>query len=268
MSLARKYQRKIYRHYKMLTIWPIGTPLELGDIVEKVKGVYRRTSNLKEIDPSIEIAERKDVTSDNEEFDDKGSVIISAKLKGDAAIPNTSIGLNDAGALVEFESKNSVYLKAIDINYKSIEDQIGLGNKIIDLFGNGNWDKDWFIITELAQAKSGTIILSKSTDAKIEIKAKAAGTIEEIDLANAELKLSVGFNKGIGAKTIAEEGLTPLFRVSGIKFPWFGDPIFGATVKKREFHRTPKKVLEDPSIVRFRHLSGEDLFENDDEDMI
>ena len=263
MSLAKKYQRKIYKHYKMLSVWPVGIPLQLGDVIQKVRGVYRRISHISEIDNSITFSERVDSTSDGEVFNDNGGVIISTKLKGDAAIPNTSIGINDVGALVEFESKNSVYLKANKIRYVSIEDQIRLGNQVVELYTNGGWEKDWFVVTELAKAESGTIILSSSTNARIEIKAKAEGTINEVDLANAELELSAGFNRGIGAQTIAKMGLTPLFRISGLKLPWFADPAFEPTHGVRAVESTLNTVKNDKSTIGFKHLTADDILDDE-----
>ena len=263
MSLAKTYQKKVYSHYQMLPIWRPGTPLELGDIVQKKGGAYIRTSRLKDVDNSIEFEVREDLTGDSEEFDDNGSVTITTKLKGNIAIPNTSLGIEDAGALVEFENDNSIYMKMLNVQYKSIVDQIGLGKRILALYKDGQWAKSMAIVTEVAVCDSATIILSKKRGGKIEIKANVEGEIADIDLANAELGLTVGFNRGIGDKIIAQKGVTALFRVASIKDSFFSDASFGPGLTHRSIVTTPASVRDNEELVTFGHLNYEDLFLND-----
>ena len=120
--------------------------------------------------------------------------------------------------IVDFSKENSVVFKAKNATYPSIDDEIQLEQEIIALHKKGQWNKDWCIITQLAVVESATIIISNSSNSKIELKANANLGAAKIDIADASLDFSTQFAKDLNTTIIAQEGLTPLFVTKKLKF--------------------------------------------------
>jgi hypothetical protein len=132
----------------------------------------------------------------------------------------------DAGIIVEFSKEHSTLFKANNTTSPSIQDSIKLGDTILKLYKEGKWNKNWVIVTELVEAERATIIISNKSNSKIELKANANIDAPTFDIADAEFKFSTQFSSGLETKIVSAEGLTPLFKVMGMKTRIFLPPIF------------------------------------------
>jgi hypothetical protein len=100
---------------------------------------------------------------------------------------------------------------------------------VLQRFAENKWPKDWLIITELVEAKEATILISNAKDSQIELKANAdISPSSELNIADAEFNFSVVSKRGLSTEIIAKEGVTPLYRVAGIRKPLLGDPSLGS----------------------------------------
>jgi len=203
--------------------WAPGVPLQVGDIGDFDKdGVFQKLANLKnrKIDFEVLIDEK----SDQFDYTSQNSVSVKTKLAGEIA-PNSVLKDIDAGVIVEFSKGSSVLFKAKDVKYHSIEDVIQLEEDVIELYNKGKWKKEWCVITELAVAESATIIIANGSSSKIELKANANIGASKIDIADASLDFSIQSAKDMNTTIIAQEGLTPLFKVRKLKFTGISQPI-------------------------------------------
>jgi hypothetical protein len=151
---------------------------------------------------------------------------VTTKLSGTAG-PQGSVLTNlDAGIIVEFSKENSTLFKANNTTSPSIKDIIKLGEQVLKLYREGKWNKNWVIVTDLVEAENATVIISNNSNSKIELKANANIDAPTLDIADAEFKFSTQFSRGLETKIISAEGLTPLFKVMGIKTRIFLPPIF------------------------------------------
>ncbi|GHV32419.1 hypothetical protein FACS1894177_08510 [Bacteroidia bacterium] len=196
--------------------WAPGIPLQIGDIgVFDEDGAFDRKSNIAYFKIAFDIC--PDTTNDQLNYSSKGSASITAKLSGQIA-PGSVLAVADVGAIVEFSKENSVVFKAKNVSYPSIADQIQLEKDVIALYNQKQWNKDWCIITELVVAESATIIISNSSNGKIELKANANLSLAKIDIADAAFDFSTQFAKNLNTTIIAQEGLTPLFKARKLTF--------------------------------------------------
>ncbi|MBO0950880.1 hypothetical protein [Fibrella forsythiae] len=221
----RQYTNEMHRKFGFFAIFTPGTPLALGDIGTFDKNQFKRISSLKEkfgIEPKI----RLDTTREDIDYQSEGSVTISAKLSGVAALPGSALRDIDAGIIVEFNKENSTVFRAKGVLTHSIEDTISLGEQIVQLFKDSKWDKSWTVITELIVADSATILISQSADSKIELKATAQVDAADFDIADASLDFKAVFQRSLETNIVAKSGLTPLFRTMKIKTPIFSKPKF------------------------------------------
>ncbi len=229
MSSAQKqYTNEMYRKFGYYATWNPGSPLQLGDVGYFKKNVFNRISGLDDF--NIEFDIRHDPTKTPLEHSSQGSVKVTTKLSG-AISPQASVLSDvDAGIIVEFSKENATLFKALNTTTNSIRNTISLGERILKLYEEKKWDKDWMIITELIEAESATIIISNQSDGKIELKANANVGAANFDIADGRFEFSPQFSRGLETKIISSEGLTPLFKVMGVRGRLLGSPIFKSNV--------------------------------------
>jgi len=116
---------------------------------------------------------------------------------------------------VSFTSTHSVFFNAAGVFPALIENQIKLGNDIMELLKQGKWQKDFVIVTSLFKGGNTTAIVSASNNSSIDLEASA--DVPSIDLSNASLKLIVKSSKALALTVVTQGSLTPLFGLSGVQ---------------------------------------------------
>ena len=116
--------------------------------------------------------EKSGVSEVDIDFGTETGVNIEAKITGDAQIPNSRLSIDDTGLVIEFENKASYLLKTAETKVHFIENVAELGEKVNKLYKDKKWNRNWFIITQLIEADRATLLISKSRNSKIELKAK------------------------------------------------------------------------------------------------
>ena len=223
-SAQEQYTDEMKKKFGYYATWNPGLPMKLGDIGTFNDNQFNCLSNIDNLGIEFEI--RPDETKTTLEHNSKGSVCISTKLAGTIAPQGSVLTNMDAGIIVEFSKEYSTLFKAINTTTPSIKDKIKLGDEILELYKNGKWNKKWVVITELVEAENATILISNDSNGKIELKANSNIDALSLDIADAELKFSTQFSRGLNTNIICAEGLTPLFKVMGMKTRIFLPPIF------------------------------------------
>ncbi len=227
MRLSRKYTRDLYRNFKYLATWKPGVPLQLGDIGVLKGKQFTRLGNIKS-DFGIDFTVRKDTTPDNLKYVSKSGVSFTAKAANMKIPVGSTLEDSDIGFNISFSKEKAIFFEAEGTYYHSIESQFALGKEILKLYKENKWDKDLVVITELAVADSSTILMSLAKKGSVDIKVNNTEGIENkaLSITNPELELGISYNTNVSAEIIAKEGPTPLFKVSKVKKPFLGKPIF------------------------------------------
>ena len=227
MRTSRKYTTELYNQFRYYAAWLPGTPFRLGDVGILQGKEFIRKTNLSDLGIPFDILE--DTTRATISHTSSGSVSIVAKAAGTAPALGSTLTQAKAGISVSFTKENSVLVKALGTLNHSIKDQVALGKEILTRYDAKQWDKDFLVITELVVADSSTILISSSSESKIELSAEADVSIAQLDLAGTEVKLGTTISKDLSTEIIAEKGLTPLFKLSKIQTPFLQDRIFETT---------------------------------------
>lgn len=237
--------------------WNPGLPLKLGDIGTFKGNVFTKISDLESL--NITFDTREDSTKTPLEHNSQGGVTITMKISGTIAPQGSVLTNADAGFVVEFGKENATLFKANNTTTPSIKDTIKLGKEIVKQFEEGVWDKSWVIITEVVEAESATIIISNSSNGKMELKANANLNAPNFDIADAKFNFSPQFSRGLETKIISTEGLTPLFKVMGIKTSLFSKPIFKTNALKSFDLITPASAkAEYKGAIYFGYISEDE----------
>ncbi|MBK7214324.1 MAG: hypothetical protein IPH88_13700 [Bacteroidales bacterium] len=255
-SAQGQYTDELKRKFGYYATWNPGVPLKLGDIGTLKDNVFTRLSTLEDFKIKFDI--RPDETKTPLEHNSQGSVSVTTKLSGTVAPQGSALTNLDAGIIVEFTKENSTLFKANNTTSPSIKDAIKLGNQILELYKKGKWNKNWVIITELVEAENATIIISNNSNGKIELKANANIDAPTFDIADAEFKFSTQFSRGLETKIISAEGLTPLFKIMGIKTRIFLPPIFkSANVQPFDLLTPDSARNEHKNDIFFGYISSD-----------
>lgn len=240
----KEYLKELNKKFFYRANWEPTKPIRIGDIGKIEKGVFSVYSNLEKqgIPMEVRIAENQG----NLEYNSSGGVKISKKLSGETSQAVSHLSEGDAGIVVEFNKDRSIAFKANGTKIEMLENLGEIEQAVKAKFKNDEWPKEWVIISELVTADEATILISKSSNAKLELKANAKiGAGEQLDLANGSLELSPQMSQGISTQIIAKEGLSPLYRAAGIKKSWWSGTGFGNKGIGDEDAREAADLFED-----------------------
>lgn len=228
MKLSKKYTRELYQNFKYLATWEPNVPLQLGDIGVLKGKEFTRLGNIKS-DFGIDFGIRKDTTPGSLKYTSKSGVSFTAKGSGTVAPAGSTLQNVDVGFNISFSKEKAIFFEAEGTYNHTIESQLALGKEILKLYKDKKWDKDLVVITELVVADSSTILISLGRKGSVDIKVDAGkATKEAMRVTNPSLGLSVSYFNNVAAEIVAKEGLTPLFKVSKVRKPFLGSPVFEA----------------------------------------
>jgi hypothetical protein len=223
----KQYLKEINKKFQYRATWEPGKTLRIGDIGILEKGIFSLRSTLEQEQIALQI--RVDESEGSLKYTSEGSVEIKAKLAGEMSMPQSQLAKGDAGFVVQFKKQNAVVFTINGTKTYQIENTGQIEREVLQRFAENKWPKDWLIITELVEAKEATILISNAKDSQIELKANAdISPSSELNIADAEFNFSVVSKRGLSTEIIAKEGVTPLYRVAGIRKPLLGDPSLGS----------------------------------------
>jgi hypothetical protein len=219
-----QYTDEIERRFGYTATWLPGTPLLLGDIGVMKDHVFTRVAHLSDFQISFET--REDNSSDDLDYTSKGSVSVTAKLSGTLPPVGSTLTEVDAGIIVDFKNENAILFDVAGATTSMIKNTVKVGEEVLKCYREGKWNKHWVVNTELVNVTSGTILISNSKDARIELVANANIDAKALDIANVAFDFGATFTRGMDTKIIAQQGLTPLFKTRRIKTHIFVSPTF------------------------------------------
>jgi hypothetical protein len=201
--------------------WDPGLPLKIGDIVKLDSfGAVNVYNSLEKVGIVPEV--RTDESTTDLDYSSGSGITITVKGAGAAPVTGSVLTDADAGFNLQFTTEKSIVFKIAGykthqiINLGEIESFLLAKNK------NGDWDKSWLIVTHLIVADTATIIIADKGNASIDLHAKAAVGAAQLKITDASLGLTVARETGSTVNFIAQNGLTPLYKVMGLKSPFFG----------------------------------------------
>jgi hypothetical protein len=243
------YSDTVYNNLRPLHAnWEPAQPIELGDYGLLLGHAFQKLGNVSQ--RGIKIGEIiKDDVGDQKIFASGTNTNVSFHSAGTAPVGAVA----DAKARVDisFGSEGSVFFNAAECSYSMIADKTALGEAVMQAFDANDdrkWQREWAVVTDLVRSKSTTVAIATGTNAKVSLE--AAGNIQQIDLAKAEIGLSLGTCTNVGYQVIAKAGLVPLIGLSQIqtKF-WDWNPKFRPLASAFLSNRTViDRLLVSPSV--------------------
>jgi hypothetical protein len=243
-DLADIYTDELHRNLKQYAAWPVDSLLQLGDYGILEGRRFKRIGNIKSDFKIRCIAAKSPV---NLIFDYKSSGVAVTNVKaGVTAGPSGTSTTANAKTALSFKDSNSIYFRSIRQTYSRVDNFAAVGKALMKAFSAGDWPGSYLFVHDLFTSKGTTIVVSSSSGAEIEIEA-GARAVEQIDLADANAKLSVTREVNVGLQVLASDKLVPLFGLAGVRprFRWL--PFLGGrTVKPLLTARPEEDSLNAP----------------------
>ena len=245
--------------------WLPNEPYRLGDLGILNGNIFIRTNNVQ--DPSIgfTFTERADPDPSPIDVVSESGVALMFKAAGEVntLLPNVPQG--EAGIGIEFSAQGAFILKAPETYQPSIENIDKLRQDVFDAYVRGRWDKRWAVIVRLVKAPHATIIVSKSSQAKLEFIAKGDFSSGPINLGNANLTFELRAQKGDLFQSVGATNVTPLFQLARIKRRFFGQTEVEILNKFQSKGLLPIDLLTPESAKNDTALEFELITDNDPE---
>jgi hypothetical protein len=202
--------------------WNPGLPLKIGFIGKlDTAGSFTVFSSLEREGIIAEVL--SDDSKSEMDYTSSDKVSVNAKLSGTVPAAGSVLSNLDAGFDISFNSEKAIIFKASGVVTDQITNIGAIEKQILGKYADGSWDKELLVITQLVRTDAATIIISTSSSGKLELKANAGiGAGTGLKITDASLDLSVASEKGSSIKFISENGLTPLYRVMGVRDPLIG----------------------------------------------
>jgi hypothetical protein len=203
--------------------WNPNVKLEIGMVgkIDKT-GVFNVYKTLqKEGVPMQIMASDSSIDLD---YTSSDSVSITSKLAGAAPVAGSSLTDVHAGFSVDFKSDNGVVFQSTGNKTYQLTNLEEIETQVLAKYDKGEWPDDYLIITQLVVADTATIIISNSSNVHLDLQASANAQVAALKLTDASLGLTIVRQEGSSMHYLAEKGLTPLYRVMGVRRPfwWWG----------------------------------------------
>lgn len=184
------YVSALRKQFNKCPNWEAHTPVALGDYGDMKDGIFMRIDNISR-QFNIEILELPPQPAIRREFSSEG-----VKTQ----VVNVGAGTTDANAQIEisFEKENSVFFNAAECVIRKINNLGTILSELDKLYKQDKWNKDWVVITELEEATSAVVAISRESNASVAFE--AASPVAKIDLADASLKLKASKQNKIAYK--------------------------------------------------------------------
>lgn len=225
--------------------WDPGKSLKIG-YVGKLdgNGIFNVFGTLQKYGIPVEVDSGN---KGNLDYTSSDSVSISIKAAGTAPVAGSVLTDAEAGFSIAFKGEKSIVFQTSGNKTHQLINLAEIQELVLEKYANDNWDKEWLIVTELIESDAATIIIANSSSASLDLKASAAVGTAGLKLTDASLGLSVAKETGSTLKYIAEGGLTPLYRLMGIRSPLFGKVELGVKSDKEADTSTLQTFKFDPA---------------------
>lgn len=194
-GISEVYIKSMREHFNLCPNWEPHNLVSLGDYGTITDGIFNRLDNINKRF-GIELVSQPVSAPVRREFSTEG--VRSRQL-------NTGASTEVANAQVEimFEKENGVFFNAPQCVIHRIDNLGNVLDELLELYKQGKWDTDWVVVSELEEAQSAVIAVSREANASIAFE--AATPIAKIDLADANLKLKAAKADKIAYKLDASD---------------------------------------------------------------
>jgi hypothetical protein len=225
MSAAAGYLRGLYQRFAYYGAWLPNSAMKLGDVGVMQGGAFQRLTTLGGLGIPFDV--RAGTSPVDFAYTSQSSVKVQLRAAAEVAAAPVA-----ASVVLELGGQGAFLFHASGCVVSEVEGRYALGEALAGLLKQQRWKMEWCVVDSVVAADCATIVVSDSQSSSLELGAKAP--VEAGNLARADAGLEVRAQQGDVIRFIGARGLTPLFKISRLKWSLWAavtgsDPIsFGA----------------------------------------
>jgi hypothetical protein len=198
-------------------------PIELGTIGTLDGEIFRPSGNVKsDFDIDIGTINRGPSVA-HIYFTTSGNCSVTFTNKGGGTVDGVTV---NASIDIEFSSSDAVFFNGAGCIWVSVADKLLLGKKIMAL--GDRWNTDLAVVVDYIEAAATTIAISGSDSSSIKFQASAS--VPSIDLANADVGLSLAASRNIGYQLASSNPLRPLIGLAKVQTSIFSPDVWASAM--------------------------------------
>jgi len=238
----RIFRKAFNRHFtNHHANFPPSRPISIGDFGVIENNYIKVIGNIKSI-YGIDYDILNDDSPTIEEFNSSDSVSISFTGKGELK-PSGSIAAK-ACVDISFSSESSFFFSAGEVSYNSMKDIVLIGERIIKLYKEKKWKKEYVLITNLLQAKRTVLVISGASESSISIEAQSDSVLK-LKLHDLSAKIDFGSSSKVAYKIIGDDILQIGMGLSKVYNPIFQEPV----IKTRGFKNALEQIDNTDTVI-------------------
>lgn len=256
MSVAGTYCQDVSRELRLLAAWPPGSPMKVGSVGRFLGDrVFEPETSLDAC--GIQFCVDDDPGPGILSYTSEG--VTESGIKAGARVPDLATGAITAKAQVTitFQREHGIIFRASGLRYQTMRDQPAMARNVARLAESGRWGRDWYVVTQVVQAASVSVLISDAPAAEVELTLAADAAVGGVDLVGAELRPRVVRHKHMHVLIVDEGGLAPLFKAKRVRRTFFGDvtlkPGFGpadvSAIEALDDASFERELLEEADVV-------------------
>ena len=214
-SPVKIYQKEMHNNVGFFATWLPGDHIELGAVGVIKNGRFRQEATLKDLGIKYKQS-------------DEGSPQPLKYISSKETTIESSAGVNvqavKAEITIGFSSEGAFLFDALNVRQVRVKNRFDVTADILELYEEGKWHKEWYVIESLHIADSATIIVSQDQSAGMVMAASSQLPILSTTLADPRIDLSVKSSRGKLFQVIAGRDLRPLYACLRLKDGLFKAP--------------------------------------------
>lgn len=212
-SIAKTYARELKRKLDRFGVWKPGDGIKLGDILVIEKGLMEHRGNIDHFGISFEEEVMNCDPENTEDYMSENAVKVTSKVGG--SIPGTD--KVKAHVEIGFSRDGAVYYSSKGIKNIRVKDPLELEKRIIGLYREDKWHKDYAVVTQITVADSAVIVISKSSGASVELTGQADVGNENFRITDLDLGFSFSRESNVAYRQQFKAPTPLLFQARSVK---------------------------------------------------
>jgi hypothetical protein len=243
MSLPQKYYLEhMFENTGYRANWLPDRPLRIGDIGKLEDGLFTLYTTLEQ--QNINCTIRESTSELDLDYSSANSVNIEAGI-ATGSVLNLALSVPaEVKIAINFTESNGILFQMTAAKKKVIENLGDIEKEVFHRYMSGTWPKEWVVISEIISTDHATIIISTSSNNRIELGCNAQIGFAKDKLADPNLNLKLISEKGSSTKIFGANNLSPFYQVKGIYEPFLRKPQF----------RKRSDITDDFELSEFKDL--------------
>lgn len=209
----KKYASELRGQLGYIPTWLPSQLMRVGDVgLLTSSRPFQPTTTLADL--QIEMRISQGASTDRIEYSSTRHVTVSQQADTSGTAPGAAIA---SEINVDLSADGAVLFQARGCRPQQLTNRADIEADLRMRLRTGEWQREWFVVTEVVHVESLTVFMASSSNANLVIGCNIT-TSSHVDIADASLGLYVKRSSGVTLSLLAHRETTPLYKVAKLSF--------------------------------------------------